>query len=472
MLLPLLLLSVFPVTVMAEDASVGTWETKQPMPKPEGGAAVVVDNKIYMFFSDGSRVSSLYIYDPSVQSWAEKAGMPTFRDGYGLAAVGNKIYTIGGQHTYYKDGSSVVYGYPSDVNEVYDVQTGTWTSKQSLPLAVVDVAANVVGGKIYIIGGGDSKTLVYDPATDSWSERTPPPRYMARYLSAVIGNKIYIISDVNEYSVSGSHVGELFIYDTAADSWSTGTSIPKKYSSSGITVANGPQLSPLIYVMGGCTILSLGEFEPTDACYAYNPASNSWSAVTTLPTARMGFAIATFNNKIYTIGGGVEGGFPTGVITDVVEVYNPTGLDNAAASESPSSSDSPTPSQSPTEKPTEPPTQTSSPPSQTPKDQDNSTTLILGALFASIILILLIATTFYLRGNRKPPKYFYDNNYYVGPDETYLAESGMQPDIQYPDYPPPPPNYYPPLDTENLCPYCKLPTNGETICPHCYRRIR
>jgi hypothetical protein len=184
----------------------------------------------------------------------------------------------------------------------------------------------------------------------------------------------------------------------------------------------------------------------------------------------MGPALATFNNKIYVIGGGTEGGFPMGVLTGVIEVYDPTGSVNVLVSESPSPSSSLTPSVSPTE-----PAQTQQPTpdstqSQTPASQQDNT-LLFGIIFASVILILLISTTFYMRGNRKGPKYFDDANYYGGPDQNYVDESFMRPDIQYPNYQPAhiaiPQPYH-----EELCPYCKLPTNGGLICPHCYRRIR
>ena len=69
----------------------------------------------------------------------------------------------------------------TNVNEVYDPTTDTWETKESMPTPRSDLRANVVNGKIYLIGGHDpnvhfkpgasTHNEVYDPATDSWSKK-------------------------------------------------------------------------------------------------------------------------------------------------------------------------------------------------------------------------------------------------------------------------------------------------------------
>jgi hypothetical protein len=54
--------------------------------------------------------------------------------------------------------------------------------------------ANVVGDKIYVIGGLPDRTLnqVYDPATDTWTIKASMP-IDAGGASVVFNNKIYVI---------------------------------------------------------------------------------------------------------------------------------------------------------------------------------------------------------------------------------------------------------------------------------------
>ena len=57
---------------------------------------------------------------------------------------------------------------------------GSWTLKAPMPAARAEVAAVVVGNKLYVLGGNVDNAAVpgnaeYDPATDRWRERAPLP---------------------------------------------------------------------------------------------------------------------------------------------------------------------------------------------------------------------------------------------------------------------------------------------------------
>jgi len=58
--------------------------------------------------------------------------------------------------------------------------SGTWTQKASMPAVRGEVAAAAVGGKLFALGGGVAGKAVprneeYDPATDRWRQRAPLP---------------------------------------------------------------------------------------------------------------------------------------------------------------------------------------------------------------------------------------------------------------------------------------------------------
>ena len=70
------------------------------------------------------------------------------------------------------------------------------------------------------------------------------------------------------------------------NSWTTRTPMPQAISDAKAAVANGK-----IYVM------------TTDVNYEYDPATDNWTAKTTIPTPRYSFVISAYQNKIYVIGG-------------------------------------------------------------------------------------------------------------------------------------------------------------------------
>lgn len=103
----------------------------------------------------------------------------------------------------------------------------------------------------------------------------------------------------------------------AAYPWTTRLAdpVPREYAAS--AVLNGK-----VYVMGGQRTDS--GFIPgpaTNLVEVYDPANNSWSGTTPMPTARMGLVAAVLNGKIYAIGGRTDGYSISAVGT--VEVFDP-----------------------------------------------------------------------------------------------------------------------------------------------------
>jgi N-acetylneuraminic acid mutarotase len=59
--------------------------------------------------------------------------------------------------------------------------------------------------------------------------------------------------------------------------------------------------------------------------YAYNPSTDSWTKIAPMPTPRVSFAIASYNNKIYVIGGlEATSNGSSQVSSSVNEVYDPS----------------------------------------------------------------------------------------------------------------------------------------------------
>ena len=282
-----------------------SWTTLKPVPTIRSRLGVaVVNGKIYAIGgrNDGGYLSTNEEYDPATNTWTTKTPMPTPRSDFGIAVVNNKIYCIGGIIDY--DWSGHGKGILCTFNEVYDPLTDTWENKTSMPTKRQRPEANVVNGKIYLIGGFQYQDLpppyttirldvneVYDPETDSWTTKTPIPTTSSNPASATINNKIYVIggfqSDLNQ------------IYDPESDTWSQGVPIPTAVGLAGAGATTGLFAPKRIYVIGGYP-----SYDEVRLNQVYDPETDTWSNGTQMPTARHSLGVAVVNDTFYAIGGG------------------------------------------------------------------------------------------------------------------------------------------------------------------------
>ncbi|HDQ06225.1 MAG TPA: hypothetical protein ENN36_05850 [Candidatus Bathyarchaeota archaeon] len=182
--------SSFVVITQATSSSENYWSNQPPMPNAKSGLeATVVNGKIYAIGPDGTNQE----YDPSTLTWTTKQPVPTSRSQFAIAVYQNKIYVIGGSVGFDQSTGSHIL---SSINEVYDPLTDTWESKKHMPTNRSQLNANVVEGRIYLIGGrtgGQYSTIdlneVYDPQTDSWTTKAPIPYPVVQYASAVVDGK-------------------------------------------------------------------------------------------------------------------------------------------------------------------------------------------------------------------------------------------------------------------------------------------
>ncbi|HEY0139724.1 MAG TPA: hypothetical protein VGF48_02450 [Thermoanaerobaculia bacterium] len=139
-----------------------------PLARSEHGVAEL-DGKIWVLggYPPGRLPSNLVqIYDPAAGRWTLGPRLPQPIHHTHAAAVGGKLYVIGGEI----DGAST--GRPEIfVNHVWmhDPAIGGWVQRASMPTARSGGGKAVIDGKIYVAGGrppGGHAFEVYDPATD------------------------------------------------------------------------------------------------------------------------------------------------------------------------------------------------------------------------------------------------------------------------------------------------------------------
>jgi N-acetylneuraminic acid mutarotase len=309
--------------VWAPSAIENSWVTKTPLPQTAGGLrAAVVNGKIYAI---GGVVN--YEYDPAADNWTAKKPMPTARTYFGIAVYQNKIYTIGGSLEWNPSSGSI----PSDANEVYDPLTDSWETMEPMPTNRSGLNANVVNGKIYLIGGRTvgpqyltvALNEVYDPATNSWTTKKPIPIAVVSCASAVIDNKIFVIGGHAEFH-DPLNIDTNQIYDPETDTWSLGASLPTVVLDAAAGATTGVKAPKRIYVIGGTLD---GSIEGTNVTQAYDPENDTWTFAASMPTARAWLAVAVADDMLYAIGGSPEALMIPFLTTN--EQYTPIGYETS-----------------------------------------------------------------------------------------------------------------------------------------------
>lgn len=154
----------------AFDTMVGKW-TRMPHELAEGrdhvGGAVIGDT----FYVVGGRINgqlrnttfALNLKQPD--KWASLASMPTGRAGMGVAALGSKLYTFGGEGNRDTASRGVF-----NNTEVFDTETKKWVEEVPMRKPRHGVPATTIGASIYLVGGGTKQGMGDDvDIADSFS---------------------------------------------------------------------------------------------------------------------------------------------------------------------------------------------------------------------------------------------------------------------------------------------------------------
>jgi len=306
----LIAVSMFSILAPQVKAEIGWWTTKTSLPQPQAlfGAAVV-KGKIYAIggqYQGGDPTPAWsdanYEYDPVSDSWTSKASMPTKRTTLTAVSANDRIYAIGG--------AASTSGGAYSTNEEYDPVSNSWTLKAPMPTPRNWISGAAVNGKVYVIGGSDnsggifSMNEVYDPLADTWTTKSPDPQARLAYGIGVVGGKIYVIGGwVRPGAPPGEPTTLNEEYDPQTDTWTTKAPMPTARNGLAVAVVNNR-----IYAIGGAT-----DFDPwtnnLNVVEEYDPFSDTWRTVQSMPTARSLLSAAAVGNNIYAIGGWGSSGY-------------------------------------------------------------------------------------------------------------------------------------------------------------------
>jgi hypothetical protein len=152
--------------------------------------------------------------------------IPTTVSNAGAAAIGSKIFVVGG---YNKDTKEVY-----DLLQIFDTTVGTWTYGKKLPAKVMQLAVVAYNSKIYVFGGLDGyegnvlkKAYVYDPAINAWSTLADMPTATAYAAGVKYGARIWVMGGFYGYHF-GNELKTVQEYDPAANTWTAKPDLIKR----------------------------------------------------------------------------------------------------------------------------------------------------------------------------------------------------------------------------------------------------
>lgn len=212
--------------------------------------------------------------------------------------IGQKMYGVGGDNS------------TQPTNDVWelDMTTLNWTQKQNFPMSGRSAGVSfAVNGKGYVTLGWDNNSAVlstelweYTPASDTWVQRANFPGLGRAYAIAFsVNGKAYVGTGMIPNGWNSIEFDDIWEYDPLTDSWTQKSNFPGGARSEAVaTSANGKG-----YLACGASRNVLPNIHYNDF-YEYNPATDTWTQKSNLPTnGRSGASMFPLNNEIYIIGG-------------------------------------------------------------------------------------------------------------------------------------------------------------------------
>jgi hypothetical protein len=276
----------------------GRWSARMPMPTARANLAAAFgsDGKLYALGGSGAVVEA---YDPAGDSWSSAPPMPHARSEFAAAtAADGRLYAVGGPYTSVSDPGV------SHLVDAFSPSTGMWAAAPSLAVGRTGGGA-VVGadGNIYAVGGFDQGSFAPTDTVETlagaqWTTLG------AHLLTARSDHATAVLADGRIFAfggisgVSGPKLDSIESLPSGGSAFVAGHVMTEARSLFAAATVNGR-----IYVIGG-NVYGVATPSVLGLVEAYDPATQSWTRVASLPTPRFALAAAAGSDgKIYAVGG-------------------------------------------------------------------------------------------------------------------------------------------------------------------------
>lgn len=271
--------------------------------KRTGANLIVYDDDIFVV--DGTANNSLRKYDTSSNSWTLVTSDIYSRQWSTAEVVGDKIYMLGGRN--FVDYSIVK-------NQSYDFSSKEIADFAGMPHPVKYHGSVAHDGKLYVVGGSKpgpeylDNVQRYDPSTDTWTQLAPLPT--KRHTDAVVYNdKIYAVGGYNH---NVGDYGYIDVYGIDSDTWENSIPMPIKVSAHRLAM-----YEDFIFIVSDYD-------DHIGKIFAYNITNDTWTNYSSNLTSRRHVSSVINNKKLYTYGGNYPLNDSTNVERNYFEVSDIT----------------------------------------------------------------------------------------------------------------------------------------------------
>jgi hypothetical protein len=231
------------------------WTPIAPLPQAVEYPAAVTDGTVIYILGGaeptaGTPQTTLTKYDPVANTYTPLAPFTTGTWNHCAVYLNGKIYKFAGTGP----GTS-----STNVMEIYDVASNTWTAGAVYPLAESFVSGWTQGGFIYGAGGINSpasaatnKTFRYDPASNTWDDAAIADLPLTRWGAATAVYTDAVLAGGYVNGVATANISNTVIsWDVPTNTW---LSVPNMLGER--ARFSGAVLNNSFYVIGGRSIAS------------------------------------------------------------------------------------------------------------------------------------------------------------------------------------------------------------------------
>jgi autotransporter-associated beta strand protein len=255
-----------------------------------------------LFITDlaGGILKNAELYDVDTGTWSTTNSLGVARAGHTATLLPNGMVLVAGGTV---DGSGL--------SELYDPASGTWANTGSLTTPRGGQTATLLpSGKVLIAGGSlgfgpTASAELYDPASGTWTPTGNMTTARDFHTATLLGNGKVLV-------VGGPGISTAELYDPANGNWSlTANPITSRWSHTATLLPDGEVL-----VAGGST----GIGSPTNLAELYDPATQTWTATSNLRKARQVHTATLLADGKVLVAGGQQ---PHIIESTSAELYDP-----------------------------------------------------------------------------------------------------------------------------------------------------
>ncbi|CAH6780359.1 kelch-like protein 34 [Phodopus roborovskii] len=272
---------------------------RHPEPEPEeeeGEEEEEMEEKEWELTQD---VVSFDVYN---HSWHSLTRLPAPLLGHSVCTMGNFLFVLGGESLSGSPSSSLADLGPRSVTALvhrYDPRFHTWTEVPAMREARAYFWCGVVGDSLLAVGGlgscGEALASVemYDLRRDRWMAAGELPRALHGHAGAVGDHGVVYISGGKAGRGEGgtNSLRDMYSLSPGQRAWS-------KRAPMG-TARYGHYLS----VLRGAVFAFLGRYEPFSEIERYDPSTDQWTRLRSLPYDRFCYGLAVVEETVLLLGG-------------------------------------------------------------------------------------------------------------------------------------------------------------------------